>query len=105
MTLEAREGAETFEFRAKGRVLVEQGWRALPARDAVREDGEGESEDGSDGKVPMLDIVSTRKAGSGRLLRKETQPPPRYTKASLITRLEAEGIGRPAIYASIMQTS
>jgi len=36
--------------------------------------------------------------------RKETQPPPRYTQASLIRRLERYGIGRPSTYASIVGT-
>jgi DNA topoisomerase-1 len=102
VTLKAKAGSETFEFQAKGRVLVGAGWRALTAKDAAEDDEDGD-EPGKDKKVPTLDVGSTKHADSGKVQPKTTRPPSRYTKASLIKKLEAEGIGRPRTFAPIMQ--
>ncbi len=102
--LQARAGSETFEFRAKGRTLLDAGWRVLTASDAAEDPdaGDGEDDAPADGKVPKLDAGSAKRADSGQLLKKRTKPPTRYTKATLIKKLEACGIGRPATYPAIM---
>ncbi|WOP85267.1 type I DNA topoisomerase [Citrobacter koseri] len=105
VTLESTDGPTPFEFKAKGRVLIEAGWRVLTAKDAVEDadtDDKADGEAKDAGKVPVLDVGSDKRADTGKILRKQTMPPKRYTKASLIAKLEAEGIGRPATYPAIM---
>ncbi len=94
-----------FEFVAKGRVLTQPGWRILTAKDAVVDDSDPENEnrEESAGAVPQLRVGTAKSAESGKVLNKETKPPARFTKASLIAKLESEGIGRPATYPAIMQ--
>jgi len=99
--LEATDGVRPFRFNAKGRTLIEPGWRVLTAKDAVEDKADDEANDNA-GTVPVLDVGSAKQADGGELLRKVTRPPARFTKASLIKRLENEGIGRSATYPAIM---
>jgi DNA topoisomerase-1 len=97
-----RAGLQTrYRFRASGSVVVFPGFLALytETRD---EDGAIEDEDRkplpplAEGEV--LDLVSLSP------LQHFTQPPPRYTEASLVKSLEERGIGRPSTYAPILST-
>ncbi|MEN9216172.1 MAG: type I DNA topoisomerase [Gloeomargarita sp. HHBFW_bins_162] len=54
--------------------------------------------------LPPLAIGDTVQCTQVEPLRHETQPPDRYTEASLVKTLESEGIGRPSTYASIIGT-
>jgi len=98
-------------FQAKGKVLLFDGWRKLAGEDATEEsrkkgkkDGaEAEEDDEGDGELPMLNPGDPLTLLDIAALKRSTKPPPRYTQASLIKKLEAEGIGRPSTYAAIMR--
>lgn len=103
LQLVAEDHPSAYRYLAKGRVPIELGWRRLTATDAADEPDEGEDEaDGAGGQVPALAEGSAVQAKDGRLVKKVTRPPPRYTLASLAKKLEGLGIGRPATYASIL---
>ncbi len=54
--------------------------------------------------LPPLEADETLDPATLEARRHETTPPPRYTEASLVKKLEAEGIGRPSTYATITET-
>lgn len=86
------------EFEGKGRTLVYSGWLKLIANDQTEEDGEKEAVN----PIPVVEPGQLLSVARGALLAKKTKAPGRYTKASLVKKLETEGIGRPATYAAIM---
>lgn len=96
-----RASGKTFDFPGFFRVLVEH--RDDP-EEALRERERplpplevGETSVGS-GETGSFDVREVESVGH------ETQPPSRYTEASLVETLEEEGIGRPSTYASIIDT-
>ena len=102
-------------FQAKGKVLVFDGWRRLTGEDATEEakakakpgekpeEGAEEEEESSD-ELPMLNVGDAVNVLDLSVQKRSTKPPPRYTQASLIKKLEKDGIGRPSTYANIMRT-
>lgn len=54
--------------------------------------------------LPTLQVGDTPSCTNLEAIGHETQPPARYTEASLVKTLESEGIGRPSTYASIIST-
>jgi DNA topoisomerase I len=104
-----RGNAPVYLFRAKGSVPKFAGWMAVYNQEAAdaRTDGPGpdavtaEDEDGSSVLPPVRE--DDRLAMKAlRPEQKFTQPPPRYSEATLVKALEENGIGRPSTYASII---
>jgi len=87
-------------FVAKGKTLIDSGWLKLLDGDQTEEADATEPE--ADNPVPEVEPGQVLPVARGELLEKKTKAPRRYTKASLVGKLESEGIGRPATYAAIM---
>lgn len=86
-------------MRANGSVLVEAGFMA------VYQEGKDDSkDDDGDRLLPEIEEGDTIKLDELRPEQHFTEPPPRFTEASLVKTLEEYGIGRPSTYASIIAT-
>jgi len=96
-TIELVDGTGQHALRATGQVVIFPGFLAL------YEEGRDDSED-EDGKLlPRLSEGDVPAKKSVSAEQHFTQPPPRYSEASLVKRLEELGIGRPSTYASTLQ--
>ena len=103
----AGDKATPLTFRATGKRIDFPGFLRAYVEGS---DDPAEALDDQDSILPALskgDRLDLMKQGEGDPLaavKHETKPPARYTEASLVKRLEAEGIGRPSTYASILST-
>jgi DNA topoisomerase-1 len=96
--IDAKVGSRLIELRATGQVVKFNGFLTLYQ--------EGHDEDDEDEESRRLPAMS-----AGELLEKQainssqhfTEPPPRFSEAALVKRMEELGIGRPSTYASILQ--
>ncbi len=88
---------EELELSASGTTVTYKGFLAV--YDETRED---ESEEQA--KLPQLEVGDQIKVSEATAKSHQTQPPARYTEASLVKALEEQGIGRPSTYAAIIST-
>jgi len=88
---------DDLELSASGTTVTYKGFLAV--YDETRED---ESEEQA--KLPQLAVGDQILVGDASAKSHQTQPPARYTEASLVKALEEQGIGRPSTYAAIIST-
>ena len=86
-------------FRATGSTVADPGFMAV-----YREGGDDRTEDDEERRLPPLEEGQVVELLEVRPEQHFTEPPPRYTEASLVKALEEYGIGRPSTYASIIST-
>ena len=93
--------AGPFVFTASGSAVRFPGFMAL-----YQADEEDNGTNGEKGKEPLPDLKERDRLTLHRLEPKQhfTQPPPRFSEASLVKELEENGIGRPSTYAAILST-
>jgi DNA topoisomerase I len=99
VTIDIADPAGRLRLRATGSVVVFDGFLALYQED--RDDAAEEEREG--GRLPAMRQGERLARGAVEPKQHFTQPPPRYTEASLVKKLEELGIGRPSTYASILQ--
>lgn len=98
----ASNGSEKAGLRAVGSVIRFDGF--IAAYTDQKEDGE-QSDDGDDeGRLPPINERENLAKQKINASQHFTEPPPRYSEASLIKKMEELGIGRPSTYAATLKT-
>jgi DNA topoisomerase-1 len=88
-------------FRASGTTVVDPGFLAIYEEGR---DQKGAEDDDENRKLPAMQVGEAVPLAGVLAEQHFTEPPPRYSEASLVKALEEYGIGRPSTYASIIQT-
>jgi DNA topoisomerase-1 len=97
-TVEMADGTGQTGLRATGQVVLFPGFLAL------YEEGKDDEADEESRRLPRLREGDAPAKKSVHAEQHFTQPPPRYSEASLVKKMEELGIGRPSTYAAILQT-
>ncbi|PZV36052.1 type I DNA topoisomerase [Mesorhizobium kowhaii] len=97
--IEAVNGARTAELRAIGSVVRFDGFIA-----AYTDQKDDDSEDEENRRLPEIRAGEQLARQAINATQHTTEPPPRYSEASLIKKLEELGIGRPSTYTAILKT-
>jgi DNA topoisomerase I len=96
-TVEMADATGQTGLRATGQVVLFPGYLAL------YEEGIDDADDEDGKRLPRMKEGDTPAKKSVEAEQHFTQPPPRYSEASLVKKMEELGIGRPSTYASVLQ--
>ena len=96
-SIDLTDGTGKTMLRATGQVIKFPGFLAL------YDEGRDDSEDEDARLLPAMAKGDAPAKTGVETESHETQPPPRYSEASLVKKMEELGIGRPSTYASILQ--
>jgi DNA topoisomerase I len=94
----AKAGARLLDLRATGQVIKFDGFLTL-----YTEDTDDAAEDDDSRRLPAMSEGEALARKDLAVTQHFTEPPPRFSEASLVKRMEELGIGRPSTYASILQ--
>jgi DNA topoisomerase-1 len=92
------DGTDDVVLRATGSTIAFDGFLTL-----YKEEKEDDEQDEENRRLPVLNQGDATRLNGIDPEQHFTQPPPRYSEAALVKKLEELGIGRPSTYASIMQ--
>ncbi len=96
--IKAKAGARELELRATGTVVKFDGFLAV-----YQEGQDDATEDEDANRLPAMEANEKLDRREIKTTQHFTEPPPRYSEASLVKRMEELGIGRPSTYASTLQ--
>jgi DNA topoisomerase-1 len=92
----AEAGARRIDLRASGQVIRFDGFLKL------YQEGKDDEEDEDSGRLPPMQVGDALSKEKIEATQHFTEPPPRFSEATLVKRMEELGIGRPSTYASTL---
>ena len=99
----ARVNGRMLDLRATGQVIKFDGFLKLYREDLDDPNASADGDDDEAGRLPEINQGEKLDRRAIDISQHFTEPPPRYSEASLVKRMEELGIGRPSTYASILQ--
>jgi DNA topoisomerase-1 len=104
--------ANGYTFRVTGRTPIFDGWIAayggVKTKDLDKDDKKEETDENDEGaqagELPVIEVGDELTLIKLEYAQKFTQPPARYTEATIVKAMEEKGIGRPATYTPTIQT-